>query len=59
MAKRKKVDNDLQSTTQKTKDWVLSTGGELRCSGRSSCSTSGTRRVTPITHPLKTPPLTL
>ena len=52
MTKRKRTNNDLQNTTQKTKDRVtqtpLKTGGELRCSGRvsSSCSTSDTRRVT-------------
>ena len=39
--------NDLQNTTQKTKDRVtrtpLKTGGEHRCSGRvgNSCSTNG------------------
>jgi hypothetical protein len=47
--------NDLQKTTQKTKDWAtrtpLKTGGELGCSGRvsSSWSTSGTRRDTVMT----------
>jgi hypothetical protein len=41
---KKKTNNDLQNTTQKTKDRVTRTrlkpGGELRCSGRvgSSCS---------------------
>ena len=37
--------------THKTKDRA---GGELVCSGRvsSSCSTSGTRRVNLVTHPL-------
>ena len=50
--KYKRTNNDLQSTTQKTKDRAtrtpLKTGSELRCSGResSSCSTSGTRHVT-------------
>jgi hypothetical protein len=53
MAKRKRSkENDLQNTTQKTKDWAtrtpLKTGDEHRCSGRlsSSCSTSGIRPVT-------------
>jgi hypothetical protein len=52
MAIRKRTNNDLQNTTQKTKDQVtrtpLKTGDELRYSGRvsSSCSTSGTHRVT-------------
>jgi len=50
--------NDLQNTTLKTNDRVtrtpLKTGDELRCSGRvnSSCSTSGTRRVTLVTNPV-------
>jgi len=38
MKKDKTTNNDLQNTTQKTKDWAtrtpLKTGGELRCSGR-------------------------
>ena len=38
MAKRKRTINDLQNTTQKTKDRATQTplkiGGELRCSGR-------------------------
>ena len=44
--------------THKTKDRVtrtpLKSGGELRCSGRvsSSCSTSGTRRVSLVTNPV-------
>ena len=48
----KRTNNDLQNTTQKTKDratrTLLNTGGELRFSGRVSsfCSISGTRRVT-------------
>jgi hypothetical protein len=48
----KRTNNDLQNITHKTKDRVtrtpLKTGDELRYSGResSSCSTSGTRRVT-------------
>jgi len=45
--------------THKTKDRVtrtpLKTGDELRCSGRlsSSCSTSDTRRVNPVTVVIK------
>jgi hypothetical protein len=52
MAKRKTTNNDLQSITHKTKDGIsriqLKPGYKLRCSGRvgSSCSTSGTRRIT-------------
>jgi hypothetical protein len=55
MVKRKKdkmTKNDLQNSTEKIKDRVTrtpqKTGGKLRCSGKvsSSCSTSGTRRVT-------------
>ena len=58
MAKGKRTNNDLQNTTQKTKDRVrwtlLATVGELMCSGRSSsfCPTSGTRRVTLVTNPV-------
>ena len=46
--KGQRTNNDLQNTTQKTKDRVtrtpLKTGGKLKCSERvsSSCSTSGT-----------------
>jgi len=53
--KYKRENNDLQSTTQKTKDRVkgtpLQTRGELRCSEKvsNSCSTSGARRVTLVT----------
>ena len=40
MVKGKRTNNDLQNTTQKTKDRVtptpLKTGGELMCSGRVS-----------------------
>jgi hypothetical protein len=59
MARRKRTKgqtNDLQNTTQKTKDRAtrtqLKTGGELRCSGRvsSSCATSDTRCVTAKRH---------
>ena len=55
------VQKDKQRSTKhtyKTKDRVtltpLKTGGELRCSGSvsSSCSTSGTRRVNLVTHPV-------
>jgi hypothetical protein len=55
---RKKTNNDLQNITHKTKDRVtrtkLKTVNELRCSGRvsSSCSTSGTHRVTLVTNPV-------
>ena len=48
--KHKRTNNDLQNTTQKTKDRVtrtpLKTGDELGCSGNagSSCSTSDTRQ---------------
>ena len=51
-----KDNNDLQTITHKAKDRVtrtpLKTGGDLRCSGRvnSSCSTSGTHRVTRVTN---------
>jgi len=54
--KYKRTNNDIQNITNKTKDRVtrtpLKTGSELRCSGRviSSCSTSGTRRVTLDSH---------
>jgi hypothetical protein len=47
-----RTNNDLQKSSQKTKDgatWTsLKIGGELRCSGRvgSPCSTSDTRHVT-------------
>jgi len=50
MAKTKRTNNDLQNTTQKTKDRATRTplkyGGELMCSGRvgSSWPTSGIRR---------------
>ena len=58
---KEKVQKDKQRSTKhtyKTKDRVtwtpLKTGGELRCSGRvsSSCSTSGTRRVNLVKHPV-------
>jgi hypothetical protein len=45
------INNDLQNTTQKTKDLAtrtpLKTGGKPTCSGREicSCSSSGNRRV--------------
>ena len=50
--KDNRTNNDLQSSTQKTKDWAtrtpLKTGGERRCFGRvnSSCSTCCIRCVT-------------
>jgi hypothetical protein len=56
--KNKTANNDLQNTSQKTKDRVtrilLKTGGERRCFGRvsSSCSTSGTCRVNLVTIPV-------
>ena len=58
MKKYKRPNNDLQNNTNKTKDRVTRTplkpGGELRCSGResSSCSISGTHRVTLVTNPV-------
>jgi hypothetical protein len=48
----KRIDNDLQNITQKTKDRVtrtsLRTEGKFSCSGMesSSCSKCGTRRAT-------------
>ena len=41
------TNNDVQNTTQKTKDPVTRTRGERRCSGKvsSSCLTSDTRWV--------------
>jgi len=54
LAKRKRTNDDLKNTTQKTKDRATrtppKTGGELRCSGKvsSSCSTSDTRRVAQV-----------
>jgi len=53
---QRKKDNDLQNTTQKTKDratWTpLKTSGELMCSGRvgSPCSICGTSRVILVTN---------
>jgi hypothetical protein len=60
MGKWKRTKYKTRSTkhTHKTKDRVtqtpLTTGVELMCSGRvgSSCSTSGTRRVTLVTNPV-------
>ena len=47
IAKTKRTNNDLQNTTQKTKDWItqapLRTRGELCCSGRVSNSCSSIR----------------
>ena len=53
--KDKRTNSDLQNITHKTKDRVTrETGGELVFSGRasSSCSTSGTHRVTLGTNPV-------
>ena len=56
---KEKVQKDKQGSTKhtcKTKDRVtrtpLKTGGEIRCSGKvsSSCSTSGTCRVSLVLH---------
>ena len=58
MTKEKKDKQQSTIHTHKTKDQVtrtpLKTEGELMSSGRvgSSCSTSGTRRVNLVTHPL-------
>jgi hypothetical protein len=58
MAKRKRMNNDLQNITQNSKDQAARTpqknGNELRCSRRlsSSCSTSGTCHVTLIANPV-------
>ena len=50
----KTTSNDIQNTTQKTKDRVrqnpLQTRVELKCP--SSCSTSGIRRVTIDSNPV-------
>ena len=55
----KRTNNDVQHTTQKTKDrqatiTPLQSWGELACPGRlrSSCSTYGTRRATIVTNPV-------
>ena len=54
-----KKKNNLQYITKKTKDWAtrtpLKTRDKLRCSGRvsSSCSISGTHRVTVVTQVLQ------
>jgi hypothetical protein len=46
--KDKRTNNHLQNIlTNPTK-----TGGELRCSGSSSCSTNGTHRVNLVTNPV-------
>ena len=55
---KKKYKQRSTKFTYKTNDRVtrtlVKTGGELRCSGRvrSSCSTSGTRRVNLVTNPV-------
>jgi len=52
------TNNDLQNITQKSIDGAtripLTTGGELRCSGKASrfWSTCGTRRVTLFKNPV-------
>ena len=57
MTKRKGDKQRSTTQTHKTKDRMtrtpLKTGVELKCSGRvsSSCSTSGTSRVTLVTNP--------
>jgi hypothetical protein len=53
MNKDKRINNDLQNTTQKTLDLTTQkTRSELRCSGRAgiSCSSSDTHRVTLATN---------
>jgi type II secretory pathway pseudopilin PulG len=56
--KDKRTKNDLQNTTQKTKDRAKRTtpkiGGDIVCSERksSSCSTSNTRRLTLVKIPV-------
>ena len=47
-------DNDLQTTTQKSKYWGTRTPLKPNCSGRisSSCLTSSTRRVILVTNPV-------
>ena len=58
MVKRKRTNNDLQNTTKKTQDrstrTPLTTGCDLKCSGRVSISssTSVIRRVTLATNPV-------
>ena len=46
MTKRKRISNEIQNITQKTKDLAtrisLKTGGEIRCSGR-VCNSWSTR----------------
>ena len=62
---KEQIQKDKQRYTKhtyKTKDRVtrtpLNTGGELRCSGMVSsfCSTSGIRRVTLVTNPVRKGP---
>jgi len=53
MTERKKTNNDLQNTTQKTNDRATPTPLKMGVNSgglSSSCSTSGTRRVTLVTH---------
>ena len=60
MVKRKRTNNNLQNTTQKSKALAtqipLKTGDEHSCFGRVriSCSTSDTRRVTLVSNSDKT-----
>ena len=56
--KYKRTNIDLQSTTQKTRDWEIRTPlkheDEPRCSGsvNSSCSTRGARHINLVTNPV-------
>jgi hypothetical protein len=53
--KDKRTNNDLQNIIHKNKDRTpLITGGEVRCSGKvsSSSSTNGIHRVTLVTNPV-------
>jgi len=54
--KDKRTNNDLQNTSQKTKDRSIRipriTRGKLMYSGRVNSDTSDTRRVTLITNPM-------
>jgi len=54
VTKRKRTNNDLRNTTQKTKDRAPRTSLKIRGSIRVSsfCSTYGTRRVTLVTNPV-------
>ena len=57
MAKRKRKNNDLQNTTQKTKDGETRAPLKPGCamclgSASSSCSTSGTLRIALVKNPV-------